>query len=284
MAKRKTRGALKPLPQPTQGEEALPVPGYPVKPALEYNAQVQPLITEMLEEYARDLGAIGMERDAIITMDESLAEKARRQMNNLRKRFERLFAREAPRIAEDLVGGLDKASAVSTAGSLKQASEAITLKTKQHTPEMLRTMSAAVKENVALIKSIPEKFHHQIFDSVISSVSPGGHGLKTIVDTLTEYDGVTRRRAEFIALDQTRKVTGAMNAERMKTAGAKKFRWIHSGGGAEPRPLHKYELNGKIFSYDDLPIIDERTGERGLPGQLPNCKCQAQPIIDFEDV
>ncbi|RIQ43658.1 phage head morphogenesis protein, partial [Bordetella avium] len=32
---------------------------------------------------------------------------------------------------------------------------------------------------------------------------------------------------------------------------------------------------------DNPPIIDKTTGERGLPGQLINCKCRMRPVIDF---
>lgn len=54
----------------------------------------------------------------------------------------------------------------------------------------------------------------------------------------------------------------------MKSAGVKKFQWLHSAGGRDPRPLHINDypsgLNGGIFSFDDLPVIDEKTGERGI--------------------
>lgn len=279
---RKTRGALKPIPKQPPAEEAGKPQHYPVTIPLRYDAELNKMITQMLKEYRAELYPIGAEKSEM-TMDASPAEKARAALRRLAERFERLFAKRAPELAEELLGGLNKSSQVSSGQSLKDTSANITLATKPFPPGMVPIITAGVKDNVSLIKSIPTKFHSQIEQAVISSVSPGGHGLKTITDTLMQYEGVTRRRAEFIALDQTRKLTAQMNAKRMEEAGARKFRWIHSGGGAEPRELHKYELNGKIFEYDNPPVIDERTGERGLPGQLPNCRCIAQPIIEFED-
>ena len=41
-------------------------------------------------------------------------------------------------------------------------------------------------------------------------------------------------------------------------------------------------LNGGIFDFDNLPVIDEKTGERGIPGQAINCKCRMRPIVEFE--
>ena len=141
-------------------------------------------------------------------------------------------------------------------------------------------MMASTKENVALIRSIQTDFHGRIEGAVMRSISSGNFGAKTLFDEITKSGQVTKNRAELIAVDQTRKVTTAMNSERMKSAGLRKFEWIHSGGGADPRELH-VRYNGQIFDLDDPPIIDERTDERGLPGQLINCRCRMRPVVDF---
>jgi uncharacterized protein with gpF-like domain len=41
-------------------------------------------------------------------------------------------------------------------------------------------------------------------------------------------------------------------------------------------------MDGKIFSFDDLPIIDRKTGERGIPGQAINCRCTMTPVYEFD--
>ena len=89
--------------------------------------------------------------------------------------------------------------------------------------------------------------------------------------------------AALIARDQTSKATAAINRARMQGLGVRKFKWLHSGGGKEPRPLHKNTLNGNVYSMDDPPVIDEKTGERGIPGALVSCRCLAIPVITFGD-
>ena len=97
----------------------------------------------------------------------------------------------------------------------------------------------------------------------------------------TYYIGETvSERAAFIARDQTSKLTTATNASRMKSAGVTRFRWRHSGGSFDPRVLH-LQYDGQEFDLSDPPVIDERTGEKGLPGQAINCRCYMVPIIDF---
>jgi len=68
--------------------------------------------------------------------------------------------------------------------------------------------------------------------------------------------------------------------ERMKSAGVTKFEWLHTGGGKQPRKLHK-ELSRQIFNIDEPPFIGVMYGERihGYPGQLPNCRCAMRAVI-----
>ena len=65
-----------------------------------------------------------------------------------------------------------------------------------------------------------------------------------------------------------------------KEEGMTEFRW-HTNIDGRERPLHK-ELHGQIFRFDNPPIIDERTGEKGLPAQTYNCRCTFSPVINKE--
>ena len=109
-----------------------------------------------------------------------------------------------------------------------------------------------------------------------------GRGMADLQPYVENLNQTTKKRAALIARDQTSKATTAINQARMQGLGVKKFKWLHSYGGKEPRPLHKDVLNGKIFSLDNPPVIDERTGERGLPGVLINCRCRLSPVIEFK--
>lgn len=215
-----------------------------------------------------------------VTQDASVTSTARRALAKLKTRFQVLFASRSGPLIDSLFGQVDKASASSLATSLRTLSGGITLKTPAMPAALAELMRASTASNVALIKSIPAEFHARIESTVLRSVQPGGNGLQDVFEDLSKQEGITRRRARFIAEDQTRKVTTAMNSARMQSSGIKQFEWLHSGGGAEPRKLH-LELSGQVFSFDDLPVIDERTGERGLPGQLPNCRCTMRPVLNF---
>lgn len=252
---------------------------YPAPVMERYRNSLQSLVDEMQRAYAREMRAVFNELGPV-TQDASLASQARIRLNALSERFYRLFSRRAPSIVDRMMGQVDKYSTSSLNMSLKELSGGLTLKTTVMPASLQEAVTAATAENVALIKSIPEQYHTQIQGAVMRSVQPGGNGLADVTEALKKYDGITESRVKIIAQDQVRKATSAMNTERAKALGVRKFEWRHSGGGADPRKEHQ-RMNGEIFSYDDPPVIDSRTGERGFPGQLINCRCVATPVVEF---
>src|SRR5690606_26007916 len=112
------------------------------------------------------------------------------------------------------------------------------------------------------------------------------NGLQDLIPALRERNVKVKNWAENVARDQTRKAYATINRTRMEETGIEEFEWIHSGGANQPRPFHMHKfpagLNGGIFRFDDPPVIDEKTGERGFPGQLPYCGCTMRPVIRFK--
>ena len=150
----------------------------------------------------------------------------------------------------------------------------------------------ALSDNVNLIKTIPEKY----FDKIGKAVAQRTSGKMTrgqLVKRIKELGGVTQRRAEMIADDQTAKVTEQMMLARCRNAGIKRVMWVHSSISMHPRDYHKTRwdghtgkyngkpngLNGYIFPIDRPPVIDRKTGERGYPAQLINCHCFLTPVL-----
>lgn len=220
-----------------------------------------------------------------VAMDASFTSMAARLLRELGKRFTGLFTDRAGGLADYLARGVQVSSAKQLGDSLKQVSGGVTLKTDVVSGAVEDVTKAAVKQNVALIKSIPAKYFEQIEGAVMRSIQTG-KGMQDLQPEIQKIGGVTKDRAALIARDQTSKATTAINKARMKGLGIRKFEWLHSAGEKHPRELHitmaPAGLNGGIFEIDNPPIIDERTGERGLPGQLINCKCRMVPVISFE--
>jgi SPP1 gp7 family putative phage head morphogenesis protein len=248
-----------------------------------YAQRLESLVARMADEVESSLKKFFLEplSAEFFAEDASISSQARILTNELMRRFNRLFSTTAPSIAEHYTGSINKASSANVHGSLKELSGGLSLPTTGITSDMSEVLGASIAEQVSLIKSISMEYLSGVQGAVMRSITTG-NGLSDLVPFLNKHKGITERRAKMIAHDQTRKAYNNLNKGRMEKLGLTKFIWLHTGGSSHPRPLH-VSYSGKIFSFDDPPIIDEKTGERGIPGQAINCRCRMQPVLDFGD-
>lgn len=120
-------------------------------------------------------------------------------------------------------------------------------------------------------KRLPEMRH-----KVAQAVLEGYREIDVQKMLQTEY-GIAERKAKFLAQNETSIMLAQIKKVHYSAMGFDSFMW-HTILDARERPLHR-ELNGKIFSFDNPPVIDERTGQRGLPGETYNCRCNLTPIM-----
>lgn len=256
---------------------------YNISDGMRYKQKLDRLIKLMTQDVEKQLKKL-FETDyaeAHFAQDASISSQARILTNALIKKYNDLFAEASKPIAESVANNADKSSATSLHLSLKDLSGGLSIKTSSISPEVIEILNATTIENVALIKSISQQYLSGVQQAVMRSITVGG-GLQDLVPYLQKSKEITERRARMIALDQTRKAFNNINKGRMDKLGIKEFEWLHSGGSNEPRKKH-IAMSGKIFSLDNLPIIDDNTGERGIPGQAINCRCRMLPVIKFEE-
>lgn len=90
--------------------------------------------------------------------------------------------------------------------------------------------------------------------------------------------GMTQKRARFISLQETSLLVSKYREERYTSAGVTKYVWSTSGD-SRVRDDHR-DLNGKIFSFDNPPIADRKTGTKANPGEFFRCRCVARALLD----
>lgn len=194
-----------------------------------------------------------------------------------------IFDREAAQVGGDMVQGVLKASDYHMGRTMRELGKQITLTPG---PALVQRVTASAGEAAGLIKRVPAEFLPQIQGDVMRSITQG-EGLKDLLPALKAREVKVKNWAENVARDQTRKTYATVNRTRAEEAGITKFRWIHSGGSNEPRKHHMARwpagLNGGVFSFDDPPVIDPRTGERGFPAQAPYCGCIMQFVVELEE-
>lgn len=246
-----------------------------------YESKLDQLIDRMADETLQLLTRFFHEPHAVefFAEDASVSSQARILTNHLTRRFNKLFADHAPDLAEQQANAVDKASSNALHSSLQKLSGGLSLSTTTLAGPLTDILSASITENVTLIKSISQQYLTGVQGAVMRSITTG-QGLHDLIPFLEKHKGITKRRAAMIAGDQTRKAYNNLNRGRMEKVGLKKFGWLHTGGSQHPRKLHQ-SYNERIFSFDDLPVIDEDTGEKGIPGQAINCHCRMFTVLDF---
>jgi SPP1 gp7 family putative phage head morphogenesis protein len=116
---------------------------------------------------------------------------------------------------------------------------------------------------------------------VVAQMALEGKSLKTIEKYLLAEWTKDKKKAKFLARNESAIATTSYLASKYQQEGFTHFKWITTMDGRE-RELHK-ELNGKIFAFDNPPVIyDNKKGiiQRGLPGNTFNCRCAMSVVID----
>lgn len=129
---------------------------------------------------------------------------------------------------------------------------------------------ATTRENVALIRTIPEEYFKKLETTVFTGTTQGRNA-SSMLKEIQRIGKVTEKRAKLIARDQTSKLNSALNQHRATNLGSEEYVW-RTAQDDRVRDSHRTK-NGKTFRWDNPPK------DTGHPGEDIQCRCIAQPII-----
>ena len=153
-------------------------------------------------------------------------------------------------------------------------------------PEIQAIMNSAITENVGLIKSIAS-VHLQHVEGIVMRNVQAGSDLRTMTRELHSQFDVPMKRAEFIARDQSSKMTTVITRARQTQAGIKRAAWMHSNitapGHFRPEHLsfsrgqHTPGARGPYYVVADGAYLE---GKWTWPGFEIRCRCTSRPVIE----
>jgi SPP1 gp7 family putative phage head morphogenesis protein len=165
----------------------------------------------------------------------------------------------------------------------RQVKTVIGIDAMQSEPWLEPAARAFTRENVALIKSIPERYFGEI-EKLVMSATRSGVRNEDLAKQIADRFSVSESRAALIARDQIGKWNGQLTRNRHQDVGLTRYRWRNSKDervrgrpdGAYPnaKPSH-WDREGKIYAYDKPP-------PGGHPGEAIQCRCYHEPV--FEDL
>ena len=242
---------------------------------LAYRRAIDKLVDEMAHSIEYWIEAAYKNNTPDLAMDALPSQVLAKRLAEVGKRWVKRFDDMAETISERFIQSGKKATDSAMQQSFKDAGWTVQFKP---TKAIRDAMNASVVENVSLIKSIPQQYLKNVEGSVMRGFT-NGRDLKQISDELQKHYGVTKRRAAFIARDQSNKLNATVTQARRVELGLFKAIWIHSSGGKTPRPSHVKAGKDRLeFDVREGALID---GERIQPGYLPNCRCVSRTILPF---
>ncbi len=112
---------------------------------------------------------------------------------------------------------------------------------------------------------------------VVGQMAIDGESRITIANYIESQFKVSQRKAKFLARNESKIAVNEYLFAKYEEEGLYEFKWI-ANLDERVRQDHK-DLNGVIFTKDNPPIINQKTGKRGLPGEDYNCRCTFVPVI-----
>lgn len=238
-----------------------------------YQRRLDALLAAMQADTVRRIKAQYRRKppEVAVAADESPAMALRELMARLARDWQTRFDKLAEDLARHFAQDVSKRSDAALRTLLRKAGFTVRFTMTRAQNDILQAVTG---ENVALIKSIPEKYMTDVQGYVLRSVSLG-RDLGALSRDLQHNYGVAKRRAAFIARDQNNKATAALQRGRYEELGIKEAIWVHSGAGKHPRPEH-VAMSGKKYDVQKGAYLE---GKWTWPGHEPNCRCVSRPII-----
>lgn len=169
-------------------------------------------------------------------------------------------------------------SAVSAATGVDLGTVLTTLPTQD-------TLEVWLSRNVALVQNISDQAQARISDAIWRGYQER-RPARDVAKDIGEATDLSRKRALFVASDQTSKLSAQLDDERMAEAGLELWKYRHSGK-LHPRSWHKardgriYTLRGnKQVNADGSPMSGGDVIEvDDAPGRPPRCACRKQGYL-----
>lgn len=231
-----------------------------------YRRRLQSLIDDMQRSTVWWLRAAYRKDEDRIAQDASPARGLQKVLNRLFRYWLRRWSDEAEKIAREFIGKTQRRTTNSYQQAFKAAGFTVKMDPSRAQNDVVQ---ALLGENVSLIKSIPQHYFTEVTGLVQRSASMG-RDVGFLVDELDKRYDITRRRAKFIARDQSNKATEAINRARDVDMGITEGIWVHIPGVKTSRHTH-WKMNGKRFRLAE-GMYDSAVKRHVLPGELPGCQ------------
>lgn len=145
-----------------------------------------------------------------------------------------------------------------------------------------------VRENAALIKSVPLESAQRLTDEVRKAQQQGARASTVSKMMKQRFPDLLRSRTNLISRTETAKASTALTQARCEHVGVDWYIWESSEDGDRVRPSHQL-MQGVVIPWSHPPAPEALNGEHSTlghyhVGECPNCRCTAIVVLTLEDI
>ncbi|WP_446936600.1 phage head morphogenesis protein [Lysinibacillus fusiformis] len=252
----------------------VPITRFPDAATVSYSRAIEKMITalgfETLRLFEKHIVPQLTTRQDASFVEDGLLDGLKKMFNSLKSKASEIFTtKRSDLAASTFVKNINRFNL----HNLEQQMKVKGIDLVSTEPWLKDFLHTKISENVAFIKSIHEDYFARVENAVRDGVKQG-RTIRHIREQLEEEVGISKNKAQFIAVDQAGTILGHMTAQRHQQIGIDKFKWLTSHD-ERVRDSHKALGNG-VFSYDDPPTVN---GRIVLPGEDYRCRCVEIPVF-----
>lgn len=137
-----------------------------------------------------------------------------------------------------------------------------------------------------LEKYVKKFTEHEIsrLREMVSQNVYSGNRYENLIKSIQDSFEVSENKARFLARQETKLLSTKYKEVRAVSSGSPGYYWrCVSGSPKHPvRPDHK-RLDGQYIPWNDMPIVDLKTGRKAHAGEDFNCRCRPQIVFKVPD-
>lgn len=111
-----------------------------------------------------------------------------------------------------------------------------------------------------------------------------GNRYENLIKSIQDSFEVSENKAKFLARQETHLLATKIKEVRAVSSGSPGYIWkCVAGSPKHPvRPDHKL-LDGQYIPWNDMPVVDRKTGRKAHAGEDYNCRCRPQIVFRVPD-
>ena len=144
-----------------------------------------------------------------------------------------------------------------------------------------------IQSNALLIRTLPTDTANKVVNDIYRLTYEGKRST-TIASEILKYTSKhAKASARLIARTEVSKTMSALTQARSKNLGLNWYVWRTAEDGNRVRPSHRI-MQGVLVRFSDPPSPEALNGEPFVgyyhAGNIWNCRCYEEPLIDIDDV